>query len=303
MGSPDFAVPCLEALLAREQVVAVVTQPDRPKGRGRALAPPPVKQVAEGAGLPVLQPTRVKGNAELEAALRAFAPEVVIVVAYGRILPPALLELAPRGAINVHASLLPKYRGAAPIQWAIARGESETGVTIMQMDAGMDTGPALLMRSLAIADEDSAATLSARLARLGADALGDALDLLAAGKLQPMPQDGSHATMAPMLNKEHGRVDFTRSARQVRDWIRAMDPWPSAYTQLGGEPLRLFSPKIISGGGEAGRVMGADRDGLLIACGEGAIAIAELQLPGGKRLAAKAFLAGHPVAVGTQLKP
>jgi methionyl-tRNA formyltransferase len=301
MGSPEFAVPTLELLLARHQVVAVVTQPDRPRGRGRSVLPPPVKEVAVRAGVPVLQPARVKGNAALLEELRALAPEVAVVVAYGRILPPELLALPPRGCINVHASLLPRYRGAAPIQWAIARGERETGVTIMQMDSGMDTGPMLLARRLPIGEQDTAATLAPRLAALGAAALGEVLERLRQGTLEPTPQDDALATTAPLLRKDDGRVDFARPALAVRDWIRAMDPWPGAFTTLASAPLRLFAPRLVSGGGPAGTVMGADRDGLLIACGEGAIGVGELQLPGRKRMPARALLAGNPIAIGTRL--
>jgi methionyl-tRNA formyltransferase len=288
MGSPEFAVPTLEALLAREDVRAVVTQPDRPRGRGRALAPPPVKEVAAAAGIPVLQPTRLKDNHQIVATLAALQPEFAIVVAYGRILPPA-------------ASLLPRYRGAAPIQWAIARGERETGVTIMRLDEGMDTGPVVLERREPIAQDDTAGSLTVRLAKLGAVALVDALDLARGGPLPETPQDPSAATYAPLLAKEQGQVDFRQPARAVRDWIRAMDPWPGAWTTLRGEPLRLFAPGIVSGRGEPGLVLGADRDGLLVACGEGAVGVGELQLPSRKRMPARALLAGQPIAPGTVL--
>jgi methionyl-tRNA formyltransferase len=301
MGSPEFAVPTLEALLAREDVRAVVTQPDRPRGRGRALAPPPVKEVAAAAGIPVLQPTRLKDNHEIVAALSALEPVFAIVVAYGRILPPALLTLPARGCLNVHASLLPRYRGAAPIQWAIAGGEHETGVTIMRLDEGMDTGPVVLERREPIAEDDTAGSLAVRLARLGAVALADALDLARGGLLPEAPQDPSAATYAPLLAKDQGRVDFGQPARTVRDWIRAMDPWPGAWTILRGEPLRLFAPRLVSGRGEPGLVLGADRDGLLVACGDGAIGIGELQLPSRKRMPARALLAGQPIASGTVL--
>ena len=301
MGSPEFAVPSLDALAQIADVRLVVTQPDKPKGRGRALAPPPVKEAALRHGLRVLQPTKVKNNDDLLADLRRAAPAVIVVVAYGRILPKPILELPPRGCINVHASILPKYRGAAPIQWAIARGERETGVTIMQMDEGMDTGAMLLVEKIPIADDDSAQTLSDKLSRLGAQALVRALPGVIDGTLTPKPQDPAAATHAPLLTKEHGRVDFSKPAREVRDWIRAMDPWPGAETSLAGEPLKLFAPKLISGGGVAGTVMGADRDGLLIACGEGAVGIGELQLPGKKRMPAKALLAGHAIPTGSKL--
>ncbi|HJZ86896.1 MAG TPA: methionyl-tRNA formyltransferase [Polyangia bacterium] len=302
MGSPEFAVPALERLLESADVRAVVTQPDRPKGRGRALAPPPVKQVATRARLPVLQPERIKGNQTFLDELRALAPELIVVVAYGRILPPALLELPPRGCINVHASLLPRYRGAAPIQWAIARGERETGVSIMQMDAGMDTGPVLLQHRCAIDDRDTAGSLSEKLARLGADALDEALRGLADGTVRSSPQDEAAATYAPRLEKHDGSVDFEKPARAVRDWIRAMDPWPGAFVRLADEPVRLFSARLVSGAGVPGTVLGADRDGLLVACGQGAIGIGELQLPGRKRIPARALLAGHPIPIGTVLR-
>jgi methionyl-tRNA formyltransferase len=301
MGSPDFAVPSLEVLLATEQVVGVVTQPDRPKGRGRALAAPPVKVCAATAGVPVVQPERIKGNEEFFATLEGWRPELIVVVAYGRILPPRVLALPPHGCLNVHGSILPKYRGAAPIQWALARGERETGVTIMRMDAGMDTGPMLLVRRQPIADADTAGTLFESLARLGAEALRQALVDLKAGGLVETPQEDAGATYAPMLKKEQGVVDFAQPARAVRDWIRAMDPWPGASTTIEGGPLRLFGAKLISGGGAAGVVMGADRDGLLVGCGEGAIAVGELQLPGGKRMPARALLAGRPIPTGTRL--
>ena len=301
MGSPEFAVPTLEMLFERADVRAVVTQPDRPAGRGRVLVPPPVKLVAVRADVPVLQPERLKGNDGFLAALHELAPELIVVAAYGRILPASVLAVPPRGCINVHASLLPRLRGAAPIAWAIARGDRETGVTIMQMEEGLDTGPMLLVRSCPIADDDTAGTLSVKLARIGAEALADALAGLAAGTLTATPQDSTLATHAPLLDKEQGRVDFEKPAAAVRDWIRAMDPWPGAWTTLEGERLRLFSARVVSGQGAAGSVMGADRDGLLIACGQGAIGVGELQLPGRKRMPARALLAGRPIPLGSRL--
>jgi methionyl-tRNA formyltransferase len=301
MGSPSFAVPSLEALIAHADVRAVVTQPDRPAGRGRSLAPPPVKETALAAGIPVMQPQKVKNNPELLEAVRALEPRLIVVVAYGRILPPAILELPPHGCLNVHASLLPKYRGAGPIQWAIARGETETGVSLMRMDAGMDTGPVYAMRRLAIAEDDTAGSLSDKLARLGAEALAELLPRILDGTASTTAQDNDHASHAPLLTKEHGLLDFTKPAREVRDWIRAMDPWPTAHTLLAGEALRLFGAKLVSGNGAAGTVMGLDRDGLLVACGQGAVGIAELQLPGRKRMPARALLAGRPIPTGTKL--
>jgi methionyl-tRNA formyltransferase len=304
MGSPEFAVPCLEALLGTEDVVAVVTQPDKPSGRGLGLTPPAVKVRALAAGVPVLQPPSVrKPPAALifGEELRALAPDVCVVVAYGKILPPEMLAVPKLGCLNVHASLLPKYRGAAPIQWAIIRGERETGVTLMQMDAGMDTGDMLLTRALAIDEWVTAGQLHTRLAPLGAELLVEGLARLKAGTLEPRKQDDAEATMAPMLTKETGRVDFAAGARAVRDLARGCDPWPTAYTLLGGEPLKLFRAKVISGHGAPGVVMGADRDGLLVGCGDDAIAFGELQLPGKKRMPATALLAGRQMPVGTKL--
>jgi methionyl-tRNA formyltransferase len=300
MGSPEFAVPCLEALLGTEEVVAVVTQPDKPAGRGLGVQPPPVKVRALAAGVPVMQPTSVRKPPFLDE-LRALAPDVCIVVAYGKILPPEVLAAPKHGCLNVHASLLPKYRGAAPIQWAIIRGERETGVTLMQMDVGMDTGDMLEKRTLAIDEWVTAGQLHTRLAPLGAELLVEGLAKLKAGTLVPEKQNDAEATMAPMLTKETGRVDFAAGARAVRDLVRGCDPWPTAYTMLGGEPLKLFRPKVVSGRGTPGVVIGADRDGLLVGCGDDAIAFAELQLPGKKRMAAAALLAGRPMPVGTKL--
>jgi methionyl-tRNA formyltransferase len=300
MGSPEFAVPCLDALLGTEDVVAVVTQPDKPAGRGLGLQPPPVKVRALAAGVPVLQPPSVRKPPFVDT-LAAHAPDVCVVVAYGKILPPELLVVPRLGCLNVHASLLPKYRGAAPIQWAIIRGERETGVTLMQLDAGMDTGAMLAKRTLAIDDWVTAGQLHTRLAPLGAELLVDGLSRLKAGSLQPEKQDDAQATLAPMLTKETGRIDFAAGARAVRDLVRGCDPWPTAYTLLGGEPLKLFRAKVVSGRGVPGTVMGADRDGLLVACGDDAVAFAELQLPGRKRMPATALLAGRPMPVGTKL--
>jgi methionyl-tRNA formyltransferase len=300
MGSPEFAVPCLDALLATEDVVAVVTQPDKPAGRGLGLQPPPVKERALAAGVAVMQPASVR-KPPFADELRALEPDVCIVVAYGKILPPDVLATPKHGCLNVHASLLPKYRGAAPIQWAIIRGERETGVTLMQMDPGMDTGDMLGKRTLAIDEWVTAGQLHTRLAPLGAELLVEGLARLKAATLEPQKQSDAEATMAPMLTKETGRVEFTAGARAVRDLTRGCDPWPTAYTLLGGEPLKLFRAKVVSGRGTPGVVIGADRDGLLVGCGDDAVAFAELQLPGKKRMAATALLAGRPMPIGTKL--
>jgi methionyl-tRNA formyltransferase len=301
LGSPDFAVPSLEALLPGHEVVLVVTQPDQPKGRGRALAPPAVKEAALRHGLEVMQPRSARSG-ELEAALRERGVELAVVVAYGKILPRAVLDAPARGCINVHGSLLPKYRGAAPIQWAVIEGEAETGVTIMQLDEGMDTGPMLARRSTPIGDEDTAGSLFARLAPLGAALLVETIARLDA--ITPEPQDPGLATHAPMLDKGDGRVDWSKPARVVRDRIRGLDPWPGAFTELAAsgapaEPLKLYRARLADGGGPPGTVLGSGPAGLVVACGDGAVALGELQLPGKKRLEARAFLAGRPLVPGT----
>jgi len=317
MGTPDFAVPSLSGLLAHgEHVVAVVTQPDRPKGRGRKLTAPPIKQLAIDAGLPVLQPEKIRGSDFLDR-IRDFQPDLIVVTAYGRILPGHLLNLPLLGTINVHGSLLPKYRGAAPVQWALLNGEQETGVTIMQMDEGMDTGDILLTEKIPILPDDTGATLMKKLAELGGRALTAALDLLRVGKLPRIRQDDSLATSAPPLTKTMGRVDWMKSAGEISCQVRGLDPWPATYTSVGGKRLRLFKPTVIehktacdhilrtaSGVREPiapGTLCRADDQGLLIACGRDFLLIQEVQPEGGKRMAAGAFLSGHPLSVGQQL--
>ena len=301
MGSPEFAVPTLKLLLDVHEVACVVTQPDKPAGRGQKLEPPPVKVVAEEAGIPIWQPKSLK-NPEAVEELRRLAPDVCVVVAYGKILPQAILDVPRHGCLNVHASLLPAYRGAAPIQWAIVKGETETGVTIMRLDAGMDTGPMLLSRKLSIAEDDTAGTLSPRLAAAGAELMRIALERLEGGALPETPQDHERASMAPKMTKEHGRVDWSKAAAEIRNLARGVDPWPGAWTELEGEPLKLWKPKLVEGAGDPGTVLGVDRDGLLIACGQGAVAFAEAQLPGRKRLPMAALVAGRPIARGTTLR-
>lgn len=277
MGTPEFAVPSLRALIDYgEKVVAVVTQPDRPKGRGRALAAPPVKVLAQEAGIELLQPTKVRSEEFLDQ-LRAYRPDLILVAAYGRILTPAVLSLPRLGCINVHGSLLPKYRGAAPIQTAILRGEKEAGVTIMRMDAGLDTGDMLLKGSLAITDQDTAATLIPRLAELGGRLLIEALERLAQGRLPPEKQDDSQATLAPPLTKEEGRIDWADSALAISCRIRALDPWPMAYTTLQGKQLKLFCPTVIAetAAESPGVIVRADRNGVVIACGQGQLLVAD----------------------------
>jgi methionyl-tRNA formyltransferase len=303
MGTPEFAVPSLQSLIdSRHQVVAVVTQPDRPKGRGRKLTAPPVKELALRAGLPVLQPTAIR-TAEFREELRGYRPDLFAVTAYGRILPGPLLDLPPLGTINVHGSLLPRYRGAAPVQWAILNGDIETGITIMQMDEGMDTGDILLPGAIPIAAEDTAASLAVKLAELGGRLLVEALAKLQRGELIPKPQEESKATLAPPLTKERGRIDWSDPASAISCRIRGLDPWPTAYTFQNGKRLRLFKPKVVRSPetGEPGTVLRADREGLLIATGREALLIKEVQLEGAKRMAVGPFLQGRPLEPGTRL--
>lgn len=301
MGTPDFAVPSLNALInGPDKVVAVICQPDRKKGRGRKLLPPPVKVAAEEAGLPVLQPEKVK-TAEFFEKLASFSPDLIVVVAYGKILPESILDLPPMGAINVHGSLLPKYRGAAPIQWAVINGEQESGVTIMKMDQGMDTGDILYPVAIPIEDQDTAGSLFEKLAQLGGAALVAAIEKLKKGELQPIPQDHDLATHAPMLTKEQGHIDWNKPAAQIHCLIRGLDPWPSAYSFLENKRFRFFAPHIITKTvTEApGTVCRADNQGLLIATGEHYVLIDEIQPEGKKRMSVQACLNGTPIAPGS----
>ncbi len=276
--------------------MAVVTQPDKKKGRGKKLAPTPVKIVAEEAGVPVLQPTKIKTTEFLEK-LQSLQPDLIIVVAYGRILPSDILNLPPLGCINVHGSILPRHRGAAPIQWAVLKGDKEAGVTIMNMDIGMDTGDILLPAAIPVADDDTAGSLFVKLSELGAKTLITALDLLQQDKLEATPQDHDKATMAPPLKKEQGLIDWSKSAIDLHCQIRGLDPWPSAYTFLDGKRFRLFSPKVIykSSDMPGGTILLANKEGLLIAAGENTLLIKELQPEGKKRMTVESFLCGRPL--------
>ncbi|WP_136808819.1 methionyl-tRNA formyltransferase [Desulfosediminicola flagellatus] len=300
MGTPDFAAATLQALLSGpDTVVAVVTQPDRPKGRGKKLTPPPVKVLAQQAGLPILQPTKIKTE-EFAEELSNYAPDVIVVTAYGRILPPSILELAPHGCINVHGSLLPAHRGAAPIQWALINDDKEIGVTIMQMDEGMDTGDMLLTASITPDDHDTSGTLFPKLAELGGKTLLEALALLKQDKLSATPQDHSRATIAPMLKKEDGVIDWSKTAREIHCLIRGLDPWPSAYCFLDGKRFRLFAPEVLHQDSDAqpGTLLKADKRGLLFATGRDCLLIKEVQPEGKKRMAIESFLCGHSLKPG-----
>jgi methionyl-tRNA formyltransferase len=303
MGTPEFALPCLNALhQSGHTVLAVVCQPDRPKGRGGRLTPPPVKGMAERFGLPILQPTKMKDPAFLDG-LRALEPEVIVVVAFGRILPPAILDLPPRGCINLHASLLPKYRGAAPIQWAIINGEQETGVTTMRLDPGMDTGDLLLQERMPILPEDTAGSLSARLAERGADLMIRTLKGLESGEILPAPQDHAQATLAPILEKEAGKIDWTQSAVDILNRVRGLSPWPGAYTFYQDERWSIWKAKLgdPTAGGPPGTIQKTGREGISVATGQGLLEILELQPANRRRMTAGEFLAGHPVKPGVVL--
>ena len=299
MGTPDFAVASLAALAdAGHEICAVVTQPDRPSGRGYKLAPPAVKTAALERGLQVFQPETLKHEALLPL-LEQTRPDAVVVAAYGKLLPQYVLGFPPLGCINVHASLLPKYRGAAPINWAVINGERESGVTIMYMEKGLDTGDMLLAVRTPIADDDTAGTLHDRLAALGADALVHALALLEAGRITPVKQDDSLHTYAPMLSRDDCRLDFRQSAKQVRDRIRGLAPFPGAFMTLDGRQIKVYEAQFAPGVGEPGRVLYADKErGLVVACADGALRLDTLQPQGKRRMAAKEYLAGHPVLPG-----
>ena len=303
LGSGSFAIPSLEALLAAgHDVVAVVTQPDREKGRGRALSPPPLKPVAAARGLEILQPRRVREPESL-AALQALAPEIQVVVAYGQILPRAVIDVAPRGTVNVHASLLPRYRGAAPVQWAIVNGEAETGVTTMLIDEGLDTGPLLLAEATPIGAEETADVLEARLALIGADLLVRTLKGLHEGTVVARPQDAARATLAPLIKKEDGLIDWTLPADALARRVRGFHPWPGAYISRQGHGLRVLRARAETGpAGVPGTLLAVDRDGLVVAAGDGtALRLLEVQPESRKPMPAASFAAGARLAVGERL--
>ena len=302
MGSGSFAVPSLTALQdAGHEVAAVVTQPDKEKGRGRTVTAPPVKPVAQARGLPVLQPRRVK-EPEAQDALRALAPDVQVVVAYGQILPTSVIEIPRLRTVNVHGSLLPRYRGAAPVQWAIVRGERETGVTTMLIDAGLDTGPTLLARTEPIRDDDTADGLEARLSTLGAAVLLETLAGLEAGTLAAVPQDHDRATLAPIIRKEDGVIDWTMPADGIERRVRGFHPWPGASTTLAGRGLRVLRARVAEGGGHPGTVLAVERDGIHVACGGGTqLVLVDVQPESKRAMTASAFALGARLAPGARL--
>ena len=310
MGTPDLSCASLEKLAGnkRFQLTAVVTQPDKPSGRDLKLTPSPVKVLAEKLNLPVLQPLKARDELFINC-LREFKPDLIVVVAYGQILPPVLLSLPAFGCVNVHTSLLPKYRGAAPIQWAIANGDSETGVTIMQMDAGLDTGPVLTARHIPILTTDDSQSLHDRLALLGAELLVETIPDYVSGKIQPQPQPASGSSYAARIKKEDGRIDWGRPAWEIWNRLRAFTPWPGAFTYLPASTtgttapakrllLKICRAEPADGSGSPGEILAANKNGIIIACGQGALRIIELQREGGKRMTAEAFLTGYSLQPG-----
>ena len=299
MGTPDIAATCLQAVLdAGVEVVGVYTQPDRPKNRGMKLAFSPVKEVALAKGLPVFQPENFREEETVEQ-LRALQPDVVAVVAYGRILPQKVLDIPTRGCINIHASLLPKYRGSAPYQWAVLNGEKETGVTAMYLCREMDAGDMIDKESTPIGENETAGELLDRLALLGARLLVKTLDRFAAGEVAGIPQDHAAATYAPMLDKTVCPIDWSKTARQVHDHVRGLHPWPVATAELAGTKFKIHATVVIPGktGAQPGTILGLTKTGLQVACGEGAVEIRSLQAEGGKRMAAPDYFRGHPLEI------
>lgn len=301
-GTPAFAVPTLEQLVqAGFAVPLVVTQPDRPKGRGMELALSPVKQRAVQLRLPVSQPDKIKNNDEFREQLAAIKPDAIIVVGYGRIIPPWMLDLPPLGNLNLHGSLLPKYRGAAPIQWAIARGESVTGVTTMRIDTGLDTGDILLQQEIAIAQDDTAESLAPRMAVAGADLIVETMRGVQAGTIRSRPQDHSIATQAPILKKEDGRIDFHLTALKILNRLRGFQPWPGSYTSFRGKNLHIWSARAMARTLAEGEIAG-DGGRLIVGCGAGsALELLEVQMEGKKRLPAADFVHGYRPKAGEKL--
>lgn len=290
MGSPDFALPTLKALAQNFEVVGVVTQPDRASGRGRELKPPPVKLLAQELGIPVIQPEKLRQPEAMEQ-LRAWNPDLIVVAAFGQILRKDVLDLPPYGSINVHASLLPRWRGAAPINAAILHGDDETGITIMKMDVGLDTGPMLSQRSIRLTREDTAGSVFEKLSRLGADLLIETLPGYLSGKLQPVPQPEEGMTYAPMLKKEEGQLDFTRPAEELERRVRAFNPWPGAFMDFDGTPLKIHRAHVELGTAGVGKRL-VYRDQPAVGAGGGLLVLDEVQPAGKKSMSGKSFLAG-----------
>lgn len=306
IGTGDIGLPALGRLIQEHEVAAVVAQPDKPAGRKQELAPPPTKRLALEHGIAVLQPRRIR-EPEAVAQLAALAPEVIVVMAYGQILPKAVLDLPSKACLNLHASILPRHRGAAPIQASILAGDAETGITVMWMDEGLDTGDILFIRRLPVRDAETGGSLHDRLAALAPGALAEALSLLAAGAAPRLPQDGALATYAAKLSRQSGVIDWSASCRAIDRQVRAMNPWPASSATLGdpaggSKKLKVFSAiPCPETGGEPGTVLRADKRGILVAAGEGSVLLTEVQLEGKRRMPVADFLPGHPVAPGTRM--
>lgn len=303
MGTPDFAVPCLKKLVENKyNVKCVVTQPDKPKGRGQKLTPPPVKEYAQEHSIEVLQPQKVKKNDEFLNRIVELAPDVIIVVAYGKILPASILRIPKQGCINVHASLLPKYRGAAPIQWSVINGEKTTGVTTMFMDEGMDTGDMILKMETPILENEDVGTVHDRLSDIGAEALIKTLEMLSEGALPREKQDESLATYAPMIEKTMGEINWKKSSEEIKNLVRGLNPWPGTYTFIKSERIRIYSvQKIDKSGCVPGKVESVTRDGVLVGTGNGSILIKEVQPENGRRMTTDEYVRGHSVKPGQLL--
>jgi methionyl-tRNA formyltransferase len=302
MGSGHFSVPSLRLLLdSHHQVAALITQPDKPAGRGHSMRLPPTKPIALDHSIWVHQPAKIRTEASVEL-IRGIAPDCIVVVAYGQIIPKAILNIPPKGIINVHGSLLPAYRGAAPIQWSIARGEEETGVCTMLMDEGLDTGPVLLERRLPIEAEDTGATLEAKLAPLGAELLLETLDAWAAGNVSPRAQDDARASLAPRIKKEDARIDWSQSAKEIERRVRAFIPWPVAFTELDGKEIKVYRSSLEPPGeASPGETVSIDREGVVVGCGGGTrLRLLQVQAQGKKQMAATDFSRGQRLAVGTR---
>lgn len=302
MGTPEFAVPSLEALIVAGHVICgVFCQPDKPVGRHQnKLQAPPVKECALAHGIPVFQPVKLRDGAAL-GLIRELAPQLIVVAAYGRLLPQEILDCPPMGCINVHSSLLPKYRGAAPINWAILNGDKETGVTIMHMAAALDAGDIIAQATTRIGPDESAPVLTARLAEMGGKLLTETVSAIESGTAGRTPQDEGAVTLAPMLSKDLSPMDFLKPAQDLHDQVRGLFPWPAAVAQVNGVRCKVLSTCVEEGRGAPGTVLEAGKNGLLVACGEGALRIRELQPDGGKRMGSADYLRGHPVDVGRPL--
>jgi methionyl-tRNA formyltransferase len=299
MGTPEFAVSSLAACFDIGDVVAVVTQPDKPKGRGQAVAISPVKALAQERGIPILQPVKLR-TPPFSEELRKYEPDVCVVTAYGRILPKDVLELPRKGCVNVHASLLPRFRGAAPIQWSLAHGDAETGVSLMVMDEGLDTGPVLAMRRLPIGPEDTSATLHEKLSKLGGEILREDLPKYLRGELQPKPQPTEGVVLAPIINKEDGLLDFSKPAVELERRVRAFTPWPGAFTGFGGGRFKVHRARVGAGKGAPGTVLVAGPEGIEVATGEGSLVLLDVQPEGKRVMRAAEFLSGHKLLPGSQ---